>query len=326
MNPKQRQRLYAEMAKLTGAGFSAEKAADALLGQHESGPVAVFARGLKDGLAGGLSVAGAVAATSLSISDLEKSIIASAEKGGRLEEGFDHLADYFSLLQATRAQIIQNALYPIVMVHVAVPLSAFITHQFTGASFLGTLLTRMGIVYALVGAAVFLASFLIKKGRTSIAVDRMLNALPVVGKARRSLALTRWCKVLHIHLLAGGKTAEGVALAASAAQSAGLTRSALRMVPEIRSGNPLGPLLIVNSAFPKDFSRAILTAEQAGELDTEMSMWANYMHATAVTSMEGLGQWIPRILYFAIVIFVGYLIIQGWQQYFNQALGILNDM
>ncbi|MEZ5325356.1 MAG: type II secretion system F family protein [Verrucomicrobiales bacterium] len=326
MSPKQLHRLYAEMAKLVGAGFSAEKAADALLNQHESGPVATFAQGLKNGLNGGMSVADAISNSSLSVSELEKSILKSAEKGGRLEEGFDHLSDYFSLLDSTRKQIIRNALYPIAMIHVAVPLSAFVTSTFTDATFVATLIKWFVIIYGIGAALGFATWFMIKKGKTSIAVDRFLNSIPVVGKARRSLALTRWCKVLHIHLLAGGKTAEGVELAGNASQVAGLQRSAMRMVPEIRSGNPLGPLLLVNSAFPRDFSRAILTAEQAGELDTEMSQWASYMQSSAVASMEGLGEWLPRVFYVIILVFVGYLVVNGYQQYLSKALGILDSI
>ncbi|MGK0189500.1 MAG: type IV pilus assembly protein PilC, partial [Verrucomicrobiales bacterium] len=291
---------------------------------HESGPVATFARGLKQGLDAGMSVADAISNTTLPVSELEKSILSSAEKGGRLEEGFSHLADYFALLDSTRGQIFRNALYPIVMVHVAIPLSAFITSQFTDATFMATLFKWMLVIYGIGGVVLLLALFLVRKGKSSVLIDRFLNALPLIGKARRSMALTRWCKVLHIHLLAGGKTADGVELAANASQAAGLTRSALRMVPEIRSGNPLGPLLIVNQSFPKDFSRAIMTAEQAGELDTEMSQWANYMHSTAVASMDGLGQLLPRALYLVILAFVGYLIINGWQQYFSKAMGILD--
>lgn len=324
MKPKQLHRLYAEMAKLTGAGFSAEKAAEALLNQHESGPVAEFARGLKSGLGEGMSIADSISSTSIKISDLERSILTSAEKGGRLEEGFDHLADYFSLLDSTRGQIIRNTIYPVVVVHIAVVLSAFISAQFTSATFLGTFLKWIAVVYGLGGVTFFLAHFIVKKGRSSEAVDRVLNSLPVVGKARRSLALTRWCKVLHIHLLAGGKTADGVELAANASQAAGLRGSAMRMVPEIRSGNPLGPLLIVNRSFPKDFSRAIMTAEQAGELDTEMSQWANYMHSTAVASMDDLSQWVPRALSVVMLAFVGYLIISGYLQYWGMLNGILD--
>lgn len=314
------------MAKLVGAGFSAEKAADALLNQNESGPVADFARGLKKGLGSGMSVADAISSGTESVSELEKSILKSAEKGGRLEEGFDHLADYFSLLESTRKQIVRNAMYPVAMIHVAVPLSAFVTSTFTDATFLGTLVKWFAIIYGIGAIIGFLTWYLLKQGKTSVAVDRFLNGIPVIGNARRSLALTRWCKVLHIHLLAGGKTAEGVELAGNACQAAGLHRSAMRMVPEIRSGNPLGPLLVANRTFPRDFSNAIVTAEQAGELDTEMSQWAHYMQSSAVASMEGLGEWLPRIFYVIILIFVGYLVVSGYQQYLSKALSILDSI
>ena len=326
MTPKQLHRLYAELGKLEGAGFSAEQAANTLINQYENGPFAQFAKEWKQGLDEGKSVSEAFAATTIGVSDLEKSVLAAAERGGKLEDGFDHLCDYFSLLNETRQKILTNALYPIIMLHIAVPLSAFITKQFTGANFWAVLFTRFGILYA-IGALVFFGSvFLIRKGRTSQQIDALLNGLPVIGKARRSLAMTRFCKVFHIHLLSGGKIADGVELAANAAQSAGISRSAQRMVPDIRSGNPLGPLMVVSRFFPKDFSRAVLTAEESGELDTEMSRWAGYMHANAMDSMEGLGQWVPRILYYAIMIFVGYLIIRGYMDYLSGALGILNSI
>jgi type II secretory pathway component PulF len=320
MSPKEKHLLYSELAKLTGAGFPIDKAADTLLNQHASGSAATFARGIKDGLARGTKIHEAIRETPLDISELELSVIESAEQGGKLEDGFDHLADYFKLLQTTRRQMFKNALYPIAMVHAAIPLFAIASSVLSGESFLKILLFRFAFVYA-VGVVLFIvARMLLKAGQQSETVDRFLTSIPVIGKARRALALTRFCKVFHIHLLSGGNISDAVEMAGTAAQSAAVKGSALRMVPAIKGGNTLGPQMLESRIFPKDFAHAVHSAEEAGELDTEMSRWAGYMHSTAVTSMENVGEWLPRIFYVLIMAFVTYLIFQGWYQYSNSLM------
>ncbi len=105
-------------------------------------------------------------------------------------------------------------------------------------------------------------------------LDAAIHRIPWIGKARRHMAMARFCKVYHACLLAGISMVETVRVSADASQSGQLRRAGMRVSAVAKEGNPLGPAFMGESAFPVDFSRSYAIGEEAGTLDTDLGNWA----------------------------------------------------
>ena len=96
--PKQRAQFFRELAQLTGAGISITQAGKVLGQEWREDSVKRAVAGMEQGLAEGRTIADALSA---SLTPMEHSIIGSAERGGKLADGFRHLEEYYALLAAT---------------------------------------------------------------------------------------------------------------------------------------------------------------------------------------------------------------------------------
>lgn len=320
--------LYSELAKLQEAGFPMENALDTL--EHHPLPPAClhFVRSTKQRLAEGKSITEAIELIEeIPIGGIERNLIEAGERGGKLADVFQHLANYFERVHEARRAVLRGLVYPAVLFHLAVFLSAA-PRLFTVGLWaaLKPCLIAMAIFYALVVVIWFGFQFLHRQSLAGESADRLLGRVPVLGKLRRMLALERFTEVFRIYLMTAFKPSEAIAAAGEASQSGYLRGHSSRVGKQLESGEALGPLLLSSRAFPKDFSAAMSTAEQAGTLDKELRRWSNHYSARAVESFARLEAWLPKIVYAVICVYVVWQIGSVYFGYLNTATGILDDI
>ncbi|MGI8603557.1 MAG: type II secretion system F family protein [Verrucomicrobiales bacterium] len=314
--------LYTELAKLLQAGFPIERAADTLLRQQPPPERRRVLATLKTGLADHKTIAESLR---VAVGDMEYAMLEAAERGGRLADGFAHLAEYFALIEQTRRRILRKLVYPALLLHL-VFLPAALPKLFVAGpgAFLFTLIVPILCLYV-VTAIICLAGWqLLIAARRNASIDRLLNSMPVFGRVRRYLALARFSKVFQISLLAGRRISECLELASQATRSAELAAATREIVPQVAAGETLGPLLRVAPVFPPDMADAFATAEESGTLDVESGRWASYLQAEAQSAADTFAEWIPRIIYAFAVIVVAWVVIRFWMGYFNAIGGMMN--
>ena len=120
MTDRDKAQLYRELATLSEAGFPVTKAAEAALDSPRGATERAFLSELKAGVEAGGKISEAAAGASEGLSALEISIIEAAESGGRVPEGFAHLARYFDLRAAAAKKVRAGLIYPAVLLHLAV--------------------------------------------------------------------------------------------------------------------------------------------------------------------------------------------------------------
>jgi type II secretory pathway component PulF len=301
--------IYHELSKLSAAGFPLIKATEAALDTHPPDDQAQFLRELKAGIEGGATLADAAAATSAPISPLEISILDASEKGGHIPEGFAHLARYFEMQDRAARRIRTMLIYPVVLLHFAIILPgvprAFFDNDFPGF-FLRTGLILLGI-YAAIAVGWPLFRRLSRAARHSPQADSLLRRLPLVGKVRRAFALSRFAEVLRINLISGQGPMKGMRAAAKASGSACLHASVeSRILPEIKSGHPVGPALMSDHGknFPPTFARAYASSEESGTLDTEMARWVATFADQAESAITRLSTTAPVVIYAGVALLV----------------------
>ena len=86
------------------------------------------------------------------------------------------------------------------------------------------------------------------------------------------------------------------------------------------AGNPIGPGMLAEPAFPKSFARSYSTGEAAGTLDKDLENWSKHFQNEARSAIETLASVTPRVLYFIILLFVGWKIVVFYNSYYGELL------
>ncbi|MDF1823482.1 MAG: type II secretion system F family protein [Verrucomicrobiales bacterium] len=338
LSAKAKSQLYSSLEKYARSGMGMEKACESLLQQPRvRGAEKKIYRGILAGLSAGLTIGDSLGRASGEVTALEEEVVSAAEEGGMLEKGFGHLAEYFRRMDRTRRRILKGLTYPLILIHLAVPVSTLTVTAFSSFSADGlsqgqgfqSAFTEMGknmlIAYVIISLIFLAAKFLAGMARTSALIDGLLNTVPLLGKARRAVAMERFSQVFEIFLQSGKKMSDSLA-GAGAASGSGLIRTASRRGAKIvAEGNPLATALYsARSAFPNDFARGMDSAEQSGQLDRELAEWGRFYSDSAKEAMEQLAEWTPKLFYWGILILVGFLIIRAGLAYRDLLQNLIN--
>lgn len=317
----QKHLFYTELAKLLEAGFGIRQAIAAILDTKPPAAQTAMLEKMDEGLAVGNSIAVAFGNSGAGVTDLEKTIVGAGERGGRLGQAFQHLADYFSLLASARRDAVQSMLYPFVLLHLGL-LVSIVPGALMADRSAGSILVSIGIsliiLYLGLALIAFLVRMVLKAAPVNAALDGFLNRIPILGNARRNMAMARFTKVYHTAVLAGLSMNETVA-AASAASNSGIIRQAGgRLLARTQESDLLGPEFIASGAFPSAFARSYATAEEAGGLDKDLERWSRVFQDDAARGAKALSVAVPKLFYFLVVIFVVWKILGFYNGYFEQ--------
>jgi type II secretory pathway component PulF len=317
MQARDKARLYHDLGELMRSGVPFHKAID-LLAQRARGPVAGVMRGLRDSLARGNTLPEALAAQR-GINDLDAALFSASERSGKLDRGFALAAGYYKALDSARAQMWTRAAYPIFILHFA--LIAFNTPlAIKGgfAEFARTVITGMIVIWIAAAVVYFVGSFASDAARSSATIDRLLRAIPLIGKLRRAFAMSRFCAAYDMQLEAGVNVYETLDAAGRASASAIAANAAARARDDVRDGASVGVGLERTGDFPEPVTRAFIVGEETGRLDEELRTLAEDYRLSAMRRLDVITEWAPRVLYLGIVIFVGYQIVSFYTGYFGQ--------
>lgn len=319
MSPAQRHLLHTELAKLLGAGFGIRQAIAVILDTRPPSAQVVLLREADQALAEGKSIAQAFGDPAR-VTDLERTVIAAGERGGRLAQAFQHLADYFEMLASARREAVRSLIYPAVLLHMGVFVATVpggLMAGQSGGSILFSIILWLTGLYLGIALVVVLVRALLNSAPTNVAIDRWVNRIPVIGKARKSMAMARFTKVYHIGVLAGLSMAEVVSMASEASHSGTIREAGKALRQRAEEGGALGPVFVASSAFPAAFSRSYATAEEAGGLDRDLERWARLFHEEAARGIKAVAIAVPKVCYVLIVIFVVWKILGFYSGYYE---------
>ena len=321
--------FYSEMAKLLEAGFDIRRAAKGLVDMELPPAQAALLHHLNQGLEAGQSITAAFSKDPLTITELERNIIGAGERGGKLAPAFQHLADYFGMLATAHREAVKSLIYPIVILHVGIVIgivpSALMAGDKSVGEILGSLLVTLLIVYAATTLIYLITRAMMKAAPKSPGIDRLVNRLPLLGKARRNLAMARFCRVYHSCLLAGISMNETAQLAAEASHSGVIREAGLKLVKVAKAGTALGPQFLSDEAFPKAFARSYATGEEAGTLDKDLARWSKVFQDDAESSARTMSVMVPKVLYFLILCFVAWKFVSFYSGYYNSIFEQLGE-
>lgn len=290
------------------------------------GPLPGLARRMIAG-AGEGSVGEYFGAASDVFSDLDREMVTAGAAGGRLEAVTGYLAGYYEALARVRRKVFAGVLYPVLLLHFAALVFSIPAAMSDGvgaaAKSAGIMLGGFYLVAVVIWVTVETVGGASKRSR---GVDRWLMRIPVVGGVRVALVGSRFCRTLGILVRSGGGILRSLDRAGAVCGSGLFREGALETTAAVRAGEQLGEAVDETGAFPDLIATGIATGEHSGRLDDEMDRLGARYDELLSERLDALAAWIPRIVYFVILIFVGWKIIEFYLGYIGLINGLLDGM
>jgi type II secretory pathway component PulF len=251
--------------------------------------------------------------------EFDISLLQAGEHSGRLDSCFRLLADYYTDRARLARQVIGDLAYPAFLLHFAVFVLPFAEFFKTGnwVAYAGKTFGFLLPLYAVVLLLIYAAQS--RHGeRWRSGMELLFNGVPVLGKARRYLALARLSASLEALLNAGVSIIEAWELAANASGSPALRRLVLGWRPLVDAGQTPAEVVRACAKFPELFSNQYTTGEISGQLDDALRRLHQYYQSEGSRKLHALAQWTPRAVYLCIMLMIAYKIIQFWLGYFKE--------
>ncbi len=323
MHPRDKARLFHDLGQLIRGGVPLTRAIENL-STHTRGKCAAVLRGIRANLSNGASIAEAFAAQQPRISALEAGIFAASDRAGCLDRGLTQAAEYYDAIADAHSRMWSKSAYPIFVLHFAG--LAFALPRFFKGESSETILPSLGIYVAVIWAIILgglaLVRLLLRIAERSATLDGVLRILPPIGKLRRSFALSRFCSAYDMQLEAGVNVFASLEVAAAASASATITNAIASALPDVRAGSQVAAALEKTGAFPKPMLRALLVGEESGQLDQQLRRLAEEYRTTAMKRLDTIADWIPKLVYLGILIYIGREIVGYYSGYLKQVESI----
>lgn len=314
-----RSEFYYQLGQLTAAGIPLTSGLEHLRHNPPARSYAQRAATLLEKLSQGYTFSESLRALGSWLPEFDVALLQAGEHSGRLDACFKVLAEYYADRARLARQVLGDMAYPAFLLHFAVFILPFAEFFRTG-NWMMYLAQTVGVlvpIYAVVLAVIYASQS--KHGETWRSwMESTFRLVPVLGKARRELALSRLCSALEALLSAGVSILEAWELAAAASGSPCLRRTVLAWRPSVNAGQTPAEVVRCSPQFPPLFASQYATGEISGKLEETLRGLCQYFKEAGSRKMHALARWTPRAVYLAIVLMIAYRVVRFWADYFHQ--------
>ncbi len=326
-----------QLATLVGSALTIEAALLAVAEQCDKPKLKRTMMAIRSKVVEGYTLADGMKEFPYIFDHLFRAMVAAGEKSGHLDQVLNRLADYTEQRQATKSQLTQAMIYPIMLTLFAIGIVAFllssvvpqIVGQFveSGATLPGTtqlLLTMSDFIInyglmVLIGILAVAVVFqrLLKQPAFRLSFDRMLLGLPLVGRVVLGVNTARFARTLSILASSAVPILDGMRIAGQVLGNTFIQKKVKEAADAVREGASLKNSLQQTKTFPPMMLHMIGSGEKSGELEQMLSRAAdnqdNEMDATLKISLGLLTPMIVLIMA-GMVLFILMAILQPIMQ------------
>lgn len=316
---KLRAELYQQIATFAASGIPVRKALATLHRAPPSRSFRPYLARLVERLDSGLSFAEALRTEKSWLPDFDIALIEAGERSGRIDSSLRILAGYYRERAALVRTMISELAYPLLVLHAGVFIVP-IPELFRTGDLSAYLLTTFGTLLPLYAiAALFIFAGQGKHGETWRAfIEAVCRYLPVLGKARQALALSRLAAALEALLNAGVLVINAWELAAAGSGSPAIRREVSKWRPILENEQKTPAELAANThLFPDLFTNLYHSGEISGQLDDSLKRLHEHYQEEGFRKLRTLAKWFPLLIYFAIMAKIAVTIVGFWGGYFN---------
>jgi len=276
---------YGQLADLLRAGVPLLRALET---QARAGANRAYSQTLlrvRDDVAGGKTLADAMAGQPAVFSSLHIAMIRAGERGGFLEDVLTNMADFIERQDDLRSRVRGALIYPtvlttigaILIIGVLVGLVPKFKPFFNNISLplpttilfgLSDLLVKqLPLLLGLVALGVIGVRAFLRSERGHLLWDRWRLRIPLAGKPMRMVSITRFCRILGTLLHNGVPILESLAISKDATGCAMLAESIEVAAESVKAGEPLAAPLKESGLFPPDILEMIAVGEESNQLE-----------------------------------------------------------
>jgi type II secretory pathway component PulF len=257
---------------------------------------------------------------------LDKHVLEMSGRGGALDSGLLSLSKYYETRAAARNKLIAGSMYPSILLIVAVfgcrfPaffLGAANGKPYTLPDYLRDTVGVLGGLALIGGGALWLLRWSLRAPGLNVTVDRLLRAVPVLGRLRFDYALSRWVSSICLMLRAGIGVVPALEDASRMADSPLIAHGYQQAAPLIASGLQVSQALAQTDVFPDYLIQFWATGEQSGRMDDMLERLEAYYQDRWRRSLDQTVTWVPRIAYALVALYTVYQILNMYNSYFSQ--------
>lgn len=314
-----------QLASLVTAGLPLERALASQAAEAESNKLKTLLESIRGEVAGGQSLAAALASYPFDFSEIYRAMIAAGEASGSMAAVLQRLASWLEARLALRTKLTQACIYPAIVVSVAIlvvgALLTFVVPQVVGvfASARQKLppltLVTLALSDFLRGwwLAILCAGFagawaiwwslrrpLLRRG-----FDHWLLGMPVIGPLVRDTNAARFGATLGALAGAGVPILKALQAAAQTLGNLAMRADAERAQDAVREGGGVARALGENGRFPPSLITFIALGEQTGQL----ADMADRAAARLAASVERRTLWMVSLLEPALILAMGVMVL-----------------
>jgi type IV pilus assembly protein PilC len=264
----------------------------------------------------------AIAETGGWLPAFDHALFAAGEQSGRLDGTLRTLGTYYQERATMLRKLLSAVAYPVFILHLAILIfpTSYLTGLFLNNGLNAFVVQKISVLLPIyVVTAVLIIAFQGNRGELWRALmERITGFVPILGKARHELALSRLSAALEALLSAGIPIIQAWQLAAQASASKRLKSAVAVAVPRMEAGVTPSETLRQNSIFPEVFQSLYATGEISGQLDSSLERLHRYYDEQASQKFQNLANWTPKLLFLLVAIGIGYQVVSFYAGYFNQ--------
>ena len=316
-----RAEFYQQLASLLAAGMGMIQALDMIRRSPRSWSSREPIKRVITRITAGATLYESVLSQGRWLPPFDLALIHAAEESGRLPESFRLLAGYYTERAQLARSVLARVAYPAFILHFALlifPPSqlAQLVLQGNVTAFVWSKLQWLLPAYALI----FLVAFACQ-GRHGESwrwfIEKILHGIPVLGQARRNLALARLSAALEGLISAGVSIIDAWELSADASGSPALRRAVRPWRNSIQSGDTPGELVNQARVFPELFANLYHTGEVSGQLDDTLRRLHQHYQEEGSRKLQTFAFWLPVLIYLIVAVGIGIWIIRFGMGYFQ---------
>lgn len=241
----------------------------------------------------------------------QRSLIHAAENSGRLAEVYRQLADHYTGL-ASRIKKVKSRLYfPVLTLIIAMfiqPLPAFITAEISMAEYMLLSLGKLFIIGFLVFFVLKLPNIFKSLGLES-ALHGLLLRLPLTSNWIIKRQLNEFFFYLALMLEAGLAFSDALPKVVASIKNTALRKRFSEALVMVKTGASVAETLTTITDIQPMTIQLIDTGERSGKLASSLMHFTQLEAETISLQDDALAEWLPRLVYSLIAIWMGYSIL-----------------
>ncbi len=249
---------------------------------------------------------------------LDVILVGAGEASGNLTDVLEFLSRWYDFRNRLRRTIVSGMVLPIFLIHFAAvigPAPAFILKQYGATQYYMQAAIILGLLYVPTTIILAIVHLTPKTGPARFMLDAFSLRIPILGRAIKYLALSRFCRAFIMLYKAGIPIIECVEVAGGVTGNAVITRMVKGGADSGRAGNSI--CAGFSRRLPPDLLSMWQVGEDTGKLDEAIEPIADEFAEVSELLFKELARWMPRLVYFGICIIMGYQIIMGWRAIYS---------